>query len=143
MMRDMVLRGPSSYDALLVYENVAIDYLKNAEGRWGELRVAYPQQNMWNDNPCIIVDAPWSTDAQRKAAGAFLDFLLTEPIQTEALKHGFRPGNPNVPIKFAESPFLLYKKFGLSIDIGSVGETPKAEVVNNLLAIWQRSQGNR
>ncbi len=40
MMRDMVLRGPSSYDAIFVYENVAIDYLKNAEGRWGELRIA-------------------------------------------------------------------------------------------------------
>src|SRR5215475_419824 len=28
MMREMVLKGPSSYDALLVYESVAIDYLK-------------------------------------------------------------------------------------------------------------------
>ena len=32
MMREMVLKGPSSYDALFVYESVAIDYLKNAEG---------------------------------------------------------------------------------------------------------------
>ena len=29
MMKEMVLKGPSSYDALLVYESVAIDYLKN------------------------------------------------------------------------------------------------------------------
>jgi Ca-activated chloride channel family protein len=43
MMRDMVLRGPSSYDALFVYENVAIDYLKSAHGRWGELYVTYPK----------------------------------------------------------------------------------------------------
>src|SRR5215813_6185364 len=89
MMRDMVLRGPSSYDALFVYESVVIDYLKNAEGRWGELRVAYPRENMWNDNPYYILDVPWSTDEQRKAAGRFLDFLLTEQVQQEALKHGF------------------------------------------------------
>src|SRR5262249_21003109 len=47
MMRDMVLRGPSSFDAVFVYESVAIDYLKNAEGRWGQLRIMYPKLNMW------------------------------------------------------------------------------------------------
>jgi Ca-activated chloride channel family protein len=100
MMRDMVLRGPSSYDALFVYESVVIDYLKSAEGRWGELRVAYPRQNMWNDNPYYILDAPWSSKAQRDAASVFLDYLLSEPVQRESLKHGFRPGNPTVPIRF-------------------------------------------
>lgn len=143
MMRDMVLRGPSSYDALFVYENVAIDYLKSAEGRWGELKVAYPRQNMWNENPYYILDLPWSSPAQRAAAGDFLDFLLSEPIQRESLKHGFRPGNPSVPIKFPESPFVQYEKFGLKIDLGTMGETPKAEVIENLLVSWQRQQGNR
>lgn len=143
MMRDMVLRGPSSYDALCVYENVVIDYLKNAEGRWGELRVAYPKQNMWNDNPYYILDAPWSSAEQRKAAGVFLDFLLSETVQKESLKHGFRPANPAVPIKLADSPFVQYARFGLQIDLSTVGQAPKADVINNLLSAWQRSQGNR
>ena len=143
MMRDMVLRGPSSYDALCVYENVVIDYLKSAEGRWGELRVAYPRQNMWNDNPYYILDAPWSSAEQRAAAGVFLDYLLSEPVQRESLKHGFRPGNPTVPVKFAESPFVQYARFGLQIELSNVGEPPKADVINNLLASWQRSQGQR
>lgn len=143
MMRDMVLRGPSSYDALCVYENIVIDYLKNAEGRWGDLRIAYPKQNMWSDHPYYIINATWSSNEQRVAAGKFLDFLLTEPIQRAALNHGFRPGNPAVPIKFAESPFVIYQKNGLQIDISSVCEPPKAEVINNLLSIWQRTQGAR
>ena len=143
MMKDMVLRGPSSYDALFVYENVAIDYLKNAEGRWGELRIAYPKRNIWNDNPYYIVDAPWSTPEQIKAAGVFADFLLSEPIQRQSLDHGFRPGNPQVPVKFPESPLVQYQKYGLQIDIGATCEPPKAEVINNLLAGWQRSQGSR
>jgi Ca-activated chloride channel family protein len=143
MMRDMVLRGPSSYDAVCVYENVAIDYLKSAEGRWGELRIAYPKQNMWSDMPYYILDAPWSSNEQRKAAGTFLDYLLSEPVQKESLKHGFRPGNPTVPIKFPESPFVQYARFGLQIDLANVGQAPKADVINNLLAAWQRSQGNR
>src|SRR5499433_932250 len=143
MMREMVLKGPSSYDALFVYENVAIDYLKNAEGRWGQLRVVYPEYNAWNDNPYYIINAPWSTPDQRKAAETFLAFLLSEPIQKQSLVHGFRPANPNVPIKFADSPFVLYANYGVQVDLQKICEPPKAEVVNNLLASWQRAQGSR
>ena len=141
LMRDMVLKGPSAYDAVVVYENVAIDYLKNAEGRWGELRVIYPARNMWNENPYYILDVPWSTPEHRKAAERFLDFLLSEPIQKQSLTHGFRPGNPAVPVRVADSPFTLYQKFGLRVDLGTVCEPPRAEVLNNLLVGWERTHG--
>jgi len=143
MMKEMVLKGPSSYDALMVYEAVAIDYLKNAEGRWGELRVVYPEYNAWNENPYYIIDAPWSTSDQRKAAQTFLDFLLSDRIQREALVHGFRPANPNVPVKFADSPLVKYAGNGVQVDLQKICEPPKAEVVNNLLQSWQRAQSNR
>ena len=143
MMKEMVLKGPSSYDAAMVYENVAIDFLKNAEGRWGTIRVVYPEYNAWNENPYYIINAPWSAPEQRKAAETFLAFLLTERIQREALVHGFRPANPNVPVKFPESPFTTYAGNGVQVDLQKICEPPKAEVVNNLLASWQRTQGNR
>ena len=143
MMKEMVLKGPSSYDALLVYENVTIDYLKNAEGRWGQLRVVYPEYNAWNDNPYYIIDAPWSSKDQRQAAETFLSFLLNEPIQKESLVHGFRPANPNVPIKYSDSPFVKYADYGIKVDLAKVCEPPRGEVVNNLLQSWQRSQANR
>ena len=98
---------------------------------------------MWNNNPYYILDVPWSSPEKRKASGAFLDFLLTEPVQREALKHGFRPGDPAVPVLVQGSPFMQYQKFGLKVDIGSTCEEPKAEVINNLLQIWQRNQGAR
>jgi len=143
IMREMVLKGPSSYDALIVYESVAIDYLKNAEGRWGQLHVVYPEYNAWNDNPYYIVDAPWSSKDQRKAAETFLQFLLSEPIQKESLTHGFRPANPNVPVKLPDSPFVKYANYGIKVDLGKICDPPHGEVVNNLLQSWQRSQGNR
>jgi hypothetical protein len=143
MMREMVLKGPSSYDAVFVYENVAIDYLENAEGRWGELRISYPKLNLWNENPYYILNAPWATPEQRKAAEAFLNFLLTEPIQKEALVHGFRPGNPSIAIRTAASPFTKHTAAGLRVDLTTIGESPRADVINNLLASWQRSQGSR
>src|SRR5262249_46489971 len=80
MMKEMVLKGPSSFDALLVYESVAIDYLKNAEGRWGQIKVVYPEYNAWNENPYYVLNVPWSSDDQKKAADKFLTFLLSEPI---------------------------------------------------------------
>jgi ABC-type Fe3+ transport system substrate-binding protein len=138
MMREMVLKGPSSFDALFVYENIAIEYLKSAEGRWGSLRVVYPALNLWNENPYYVLDAPWSDRRQREAAGAFLDFLMSEPIQKQALTHGFRPGNPTVPVRTPDSPFTLYARQGLQVDLGTVCEPPRAEVVANLLQSWQR-----
>lgn len=143
MMKEMVLKGPSSYDAAMLYENVAIDFLKNAEGRWGKIRVVYPEYNTWNENPYYILDVPWSTPEQRKAAEAFLTFLLSERIQREALVHGFRPANTTVAIKFSGSPFEVYASSGVQVDLQKICEPPKAEVVNNLLASWQRTQGNR
>jgi len=143
MMKEMILKGPSAFDAVFVYESVAIDYLKNAEGRWGSLRVIYPKYNMWNDNPYYIINASWVSPDQKKAAEAFLNFLYSEPVQKQSLTHGFRPGNPAVPIKFQGSPFLQLQNFGLKIEIGTVCEAPKAEVINNLLASWQRGQAGR
>jgi hypothetical protein len=138
LMREMVLKGPSSYDALLVYESVAIDYLKNAEGRWGALHVVYPEYNSWNDSPYYILNASWSTDEQKQAAGKFLDFLLTEPVQRESIVHGFRPADPNVPTRTPDSPWTRFQANGIRIDLGKICPPPKAEVVTNLLASWQR-----
>jgi hypothetical protein len=139
MMRDMVLRGPSSFDALFVYESVVVDYLKNAEGRWGSLRIVYPELNMWNDNPYYVLDAPWSSPEQRRAAGAFLDFLMTDTVQQQSLTHGFRPGNPAVSIKAPGSPFVQYPQFGLKVDLATTCEPPGAAVIGNLLSSWQRA----
>ena len=143
LMREMVLKGPSSFDTVFVYESVAIDFLKSAEGRWGQLHIVYPKENMWSENPYYIIDAPWSSKEQRAAAEVFLSFLLTAPIQRESLKHGFRPADTNVPIIVADSPFSIYQKYGLQIEPGSTSEPPAAEIVNNLLAVWQRNQGGR
>ena len=138
LMREMVLKGPSSYDTLLVYESVAIDYLKNAEGRWGPIHVIYPEYNTWNDNPFYILNASWSSDDQRKAAGRFLDFLLSEPVQRESIVHGFRPANPSVPTRTPDSPWTRFAANGVRIDVGKICAPPKSEIESNLLASWQR-----
>lgn len=142
MMREMVQRGPSTYDALFVYESTAIDFIKSAEGRWGKLKVVYPARNVWNDNPYYVLNVPWSTSAQRKASEQFLAYLLSEPVQRRALEHGFRPANVTVPVNGTDSPFTLYGGYGLKIDLTTVCDPPPAEVISNLLLSWQRVRPN-
>jgi serine/threonine protein kinase len=138
LMREMVLRGPSQYDGLMVYENLVIDYLDAARQRWGDLQVAYPDPNLWNEHPYYILNVPWSTAAQRALAQQFLEFLTSEPIQRQALEHGFRPGNPAVPVRFAESPLVRFEAQGLTVELPRVYEPPRAEVVNDLIASFRR-----
>ena len=48
-----------------------------------------------------------------------------------------------MPVKFADSPFTLYARYGIQVDLQKICDPPKAEVVTNLLTGWQRTQGNR
>ncbi len=143
MMKEMILKGPSSYDALVVYESVAIDFLESASGRWDALQIVYPKYNLWSDNPYYILNTPWTTPEHRKAAEAFLRFLMGEAAQTRALYHGFRPGNPRVAVKGAESPLTRYEKFGVKVDLPEVCRVPPAEVLDNLLQSWIRAASRR
>ena len=145
LMDDMVRKGPSTYDAVFVYENVAIDQLRKAEGRWKDrLRVVYPKYNMWNDNPYYVLDVPWSRPEHRRAAEQFLRFLLSDRVQARAMDHGFRPANTNVPTAGGDSPFVKFKDQGLSLDLqGTICTAPRAEVINALLQRWQQVRGTR
>jgi ABC-type Fe3+ transport system substrate-binding protein len=144
LMEEMVRRGPTSFDAVVVYENVAIDYFQAAEGRWGKLTVAYPPQNLWSDHPYYVLDVPWSSPDQRRAAEAFLRFLMSEPQQRAALAHGFRPGNLNVPILgVPDSPFVRYPHSGLHVDLQGIVPPPGEEVVERLLALWEKTGGRK
>jgi hypothetical protein len=140
LMREATLRGPAAYDVLFVTEADAVAALPLAQSRFGELRILYPRRNLWNDNPYYILDVPWSSEGQRKAAKAFLDFLMTQNSQKKALQFGFRPADPHVALTDADSPFVLYAKNGLKSSVGEVCEQPKAETIENLLAAWQRAR---
>ena len=137
LIKDMVGKGPTAFDAVFIYENLAIDYLKAAQGRWGDLHVAYPRSNIFNDNPYYILDVPWSSPEQRRAAEAFLTFLLSAPMQQKALNHGFRPANISIPYREdASSPFVRLARNGLTVSIESKCEVGDAAVLDGLLGAW-------
>ena len=143
-MIDMVRFGPSKYDIAVVYESLAISQIANAQGRWGDLRVYYPQLTIWSDHPAALVRAPWVTDAQRAAGTAFVAYLRSRPVQERALAFGFRPADPAVPIKTkaADNPFTSLARYGLRADLPPAAPTPDGAVVRNLMMLWSRLVGD-
>jgi hypothetical protein len=141
-MTNMVQFGPSKYDVVAVYENVAIENIQAAQGRWGQdIKIYYPPATMFSDHPYAVLDAPWTTPEQRAAAVQFRSFLLSRPMQELALQsYGFRPADPNVPLitNDANNPFNKYKSYGVKVDIAQQVQTPTGDVVSTLLDLWRR-----
>jgi Ca-activated chloride channel family protein len=96
--------------AVAVEEKSVIDYNRgNPDGivsageRPKEPRVPlvaiYPKEGtLFSDNPLIILDAEWVSDAERKAAEIFEAYIREPGNQKKVLEFGFRPGNPDVAI---------------------------------------------
>jgi hypothetical protein len=141
-MTNMVRFGPSKYDLVAVYENLAIQDIETAQGRWGQnIRVYYPPATMISDHPYVTLQAPWATPEQRAAATHFRTFLLSHPIQELALQYGFRPADPGVAITASDpnNPFNKYKPYGVQVDINQTVEVPPADVLNTLIELWRRT----
>ena len=142
-MEEMVLYGPSKYDVVVTYENLAIQNIANAQGRWGNLRIFYPPQTMWSSHPVALLQGDWVTPEQRDAARKLIAFLRDKPEQQRALALGFRPANPEVQMISPDgtSPFKSAEAFGVRVDFGSVVEPPPGPVIRNLMEMWSRQIG--
>ncbi len=139
-MTDMVRFGPSKYDIAVVYENLAISQLANAQGRWGNLTVEYPATTLWSDHPVALLSGDWVTPAQAAAARLWIGFLESRSMQEQALTWGFRPADPSVALKTNDpnNPFVKYASQGVKVEIPPVASPPDAPVVQNLLTMWSR-----
>jgi ABC-type Fe3+ transport system substrate-binding protein len=138
-MTEMVLYGPSKYDIAVVYENLAIAQVGNAQGRWGDLHVYYPDLTLWSDHPIALFSS--ATAKQKDAARKWIAFLRSRPMQEQALRFGFRPSDPSVPLKSADpnNPFNKLAANGIKIDLPPVAETPSGAVVRAILTMWSRT----
>jgi Ca-activated chloride channel family protein len=63
------------------------------------LVAVYPKDGtLFSDNPFFVLNAPWVTATQKKAARAFESFVQQPQNQRRVLGFGFRPGNPGVAV---------------------------------------------
>lgn len=144
-MTDMIRFGPSKYDIALVYEALAVSQLENAQGRWGSLRLYYPPTTLWSDHPVMLLESEKLTASQRAAAEKLLAHLRSTSVQSSALRFGFRPADPTVPMKVTEGPdpFAKLAQYGLSLELPAAATAPEGAVVRNLLTMWSRVVATR
>jgi ABC-type Fe3+ transport system substrate-binding protein len=141
LMTDMLRFGPGTYDAIAVYENLAIESIATAANRGQDLHISYPPANILSEHPYAVLSAPWVSNEQRQAAALFRDFLLSREMQELALKsYGFRPASPQVQIdpNDAASPFSRYTSAGVKLDIAEQVTVPSGDVLDALLATWRQ-----
>nr|MBA2624449.1 substrate-binding domain-containing protein [Acidimicrobiia bacterium] len=103
--------SPFTYaSAVAVEEKSVIDYNRgNPDGVLdpGEeprppripLVAVYPEDGtLFSDNPFVVLDAEWVSDAEADAARRFEEYVQRPDAQERVLEAGFRPGNPAVDL---------------------------------------------
>lgn len=95
----------------------------------------YPKEGtLFSDNPLMILDAPWVSNAEATAARKFSTFVTKPGNQRKVLEFGFRPGNPSVAIS---KPIV--KKNGLDPDQPQTTlEVPEPAVLAGTIDAWDQ-----
>ena len=94
-------------DVLLTYENEAL--LRQKQGK--EFPFIIPDATILIENPIAIVDENVDKHENRKAAEAFIDFVLSREAQRSFARYGFRPVDDEVLKEFESQypvPPLLF-----------------------------------
>ncbi|MBC8159800.1 MAG: substrate-binding domain-containing protein [Roseiflexaceae bacterium] len=135
----MFNRGPGYLSAAVLYENLVVQ--SRDRSRYPNLSTQvvaiYPKEGtFWSDHPYAILNAPWVDAEKRAAAEAYRDFLLARPQQEAALKFGFRPGDPNVPVG---EPITVANGVDPT-QPQTLLEVPSADVIDAVRAVWGQNK---
>ncbi len=132
----MVQFGPSKYDVGAIYEYYALSNIKNANGRWGKLKVIYPSPTIWSSRPFIIFKGKNITAEKTEALKKFRDLLLSEEMQKKAMLEGYRPANTSVSdLSYLEKEFSEY---GFKKDVSYAVSSPTYEVIDSIRNLAQK-----
>ncbi len=137
-MQSLVTYGPSRYDMGAIYEYYALANIKNAQGRWGNLRVVYPTPTIWSNRPFIVLKGKNATNEKIEACKKFKEYLLSTEVQQKAMQEGFRPANMQVSdISYLENE---YGKYGFKKDISTAVPAPDIRVIEAIQSMIKRIQ---
>lgn len=138
--------GPSRYDVVVSYENLAIRHITTAGERWSEeARIYYPPVSMWSDHPVVILDSEVLPRAQRDAARDWIEFLLTPAQQRSLISFGLRPSDENISIRESvgeNNPFSNSGRYGVQLDPRFDSPPgPEGRAIEKLEEIWRKATG--
>ena len=128
--------GPEYASAVAMEEVTLLDF-NRTRGSQQKLVAIYPKEGTcYSDNPFVVIDAPWASAAERKAARLFQRFLADEVTPELAARSGFRPADPEekpvAPIdeSHGADPSQPERVLGL----------PEPRVLNRIRAAWREDR---
>jgi len=91
---DQMRKGGPGYASAVAMEEVTLLDFNRHRGSQPRLVALYPPEGtFYSDNPFIVLDAPWVSATEKRAAGMFADFLADEISPELAARFGFRPAD--------------------------------------------------
>jgi Ca-activated chloride channel family protein len=134
----MIAGGPGYLSAAVLYENLVIEANKqHRDSLTFPLVAVYPKEGtFWADHPVGIVDRQWVTPAHREAAKAYIQYLLDRPQQEAAMKFGFRPADPAIPLG---DPLVAANGVDPQQPTTTL-EVPSPEVMQAAIDLWKREK---
>lgn len=111
---DFALFGYSVGDGGQLLESDLLTNMAGIQTRWADpLRIYYPKYVTWFDFPFTVWMGPETTALEKNAALEFERFLLSPEVQRQAVEHGLRPANPEVPVNEGDTLFVRYADQGV------------------------------
>jgi Ca-activated chloride channel homolog len=93
-------RGPAYLSAVTLYEaSVVKANDKHRDKMPSKLVAIYPKEGtFWENHPTGVVSADWVSAEQREAAEKFVAYMISKEQQAKAIRSGYRPTAPGVPL---------------------------------------------
>ena len=130
----MIDNGPGYLSAAVLYESLVVDAARQHPNIQFPLVAIYPREGtFWSDHPVGVVQRDWVTPEKQEAAKAYVQYLLARPQQEKALRYGFRPADPAIPLGPPLSPES-------GVDPGqpkTTLEVPSPPVMNAVIELWR------
>lgn len=91
----MAKRGPSYASAVAMEETTLVDFNQRLRKKSSPKLVGlYPKEGtFYSDNPLMVLNAPWVSKNEKAAAAKVNEFLLSDEVQKDVGKDGFRPSD--------------------------------------------------
>jgi Ca-activated chloride channel homolog len=134
---DQLRQHGIGYASAAAMEEVTLLDFNRRRGSRPKLVAIYPKEGtFYSDNPFIVMNAPWVSPTERRAAKLFQRFLADEVTPERAAQSGFRPADPAerpvAPIEAANGvdPRQPARVLGL----------PEPRVLNRMRTAWREDR---
>ena len=138
-VQDLALFGYTTGDAGQLLESDLLINMEGIQTRWADpLRIVYPRYVTWFDFPFTVWIGPETTADEKNSALVFADYLLSDPMQEQALAFGLRPVSPNIPVDSADSLFTRWQSQGAQVVVPrtTAMRPPDRQVLQDLLRFF-------